>query len=214
MHVTVRYVHHMQSSDVDQRGGDDAGPPAPATPGSPVESDTIDTSHTADRVDELATTSIRRRIDWKLALAALPISIGLVLIGFGLLRSVSGDDVTNLPDAIEGITPTPDAVQVLAQTNVIVDLAEGYEGRLIVDGLQFETQAMEDLIANPEPGTQVDIPPGVVFERGNAVLTFTPGPDIAIERFSEGSHTVQVVYWRTEIGESDARSYTWVFNIV
>lgn len=211
MPITGRYVHHMQSSDVGQRGGDDVSPSTAATPGSLVETPPNDE---ADQVDEPGTTSIRRRIDWKLALAALPISIGLALIGFGLLRSVSGDDVTNLPDAIEGITPTPDAVQVLAQTNVIVDLAEGYEGRLIVDGVQFETQAMEDLIANPEPGTQVDIPAGVVFERGNAVLTFTPGPDIEIKRFSEGSHTVQVIYWRTEIGESDARSYTWVFNIV
>ena len=34
-----------------------------------------------------------------LALASLAIAFGLVLIGFGLVRSVTGDDVTNLPVA-------------------------------------------------------------------------------------------------------------------
>lgn len=187
----------MQSSEVDRLDEDGALGHAEDGPGA---------------ADDAALA--HKGVDWKLALASLPIALGLFLIGFGLVRSVTGDDVTKLPRAIEEITPTPDAVQVLAQTNVVVDLAESYEGRLTIDGLQFETQLMEDLISNPEPGTQVDIPPGVVFERGNDTLTFTPGPDIEIERFSEGSHIVKVVYWRTVLGEGDARSYTWTFNVV
>jgi len=196
----------MQSSEVDRRDGE----------GALDQVDDHALSHVDDGPDASAAAPVARRgIDWKLALASLPIALGLFLIGFGLVRSVTGDDVTKLPRAIEEITPTPDAVQVLAQTNVVVDLAEGYEGRLIIDGLQFETLLMQDLISNPEPGTQVDIPAGVVFERGNDTLTFTPGPDIDIERFSEGIHTVKVIYWRTELGEAaDARSYPWTFNVV
>lgn len=157
----------------------------------------------------------RRPFDWKLALASLPIAVGVFLIAFGLIRSQTGDDVSDLPDAIEDIHPTPDAVQVLAQTDVLVDLADGYEGRLTVDGLDFETRRLEDFAnIDVEPGTQIDVPPGVVFEPGNSTLRFTPGAGIAIETFEQGLHTVRVVYWRTEIGEQEARSYTWTFNVV
>jgi hypothetical protein len=199
-----RYVRAMQSSDVDEPSHLDKLGEAGAR------GQVLDT--TGEPVG--APPPAARRFDWKLALASLPIAIGLLLIGFGLLRSVSGDEVTKLPSAIEDVAPTPDAVQVLAQTNVVVDLAEGYEGRLVIDGLHFETQRMEDLTANPEAGTQVNIPPGVVFEPGNDTLTFTPGEGIEIERFDEGGHTVQVIYWQAELGEDTARSYTWVFNVV
>lgn len=157
----------------------------------------------------------RRPFDWKLWIACLPIALGIALIGFGLATSITGDDVTKLPDAIESISPPPDAVQVLAQTNIVVDLAEGYEGRLTIDDIDFPTRRLEDF-SNPnvEPGTQVDIPAGVLFEAGNETLTFTPGPDIEITRFTEGNHTVRVVYWRTSVGEQEARSYTWTFNVV
>ncbi len=123
-----------------------------------------------------------RRIDRKLAVASLAIAVGLVLIGWAVVRGVTGDDVSQLPDAIERIAPVPDAVQVLAQSQVVVDLAEGYEGRLRIDGVDFPTLRMEDLTNDDvEPGEQVEIPPGVVFEPGNDTLTFTPGPGIEIE---------------------------------
>ena len=148
-------------------------------------------------------------------MASLAIAIGLVLIGWAIVSGVTGDEVTKLPDAIEQTAPVPDAVQVLAQSQVIVDLAEGYEGRLIVDGVEFPTMRLEELTNdNVEPGEQVEIPAGVVFEPGNDTLTFTPGPDIEITRFSEGGHTVRVVYWRASVGEQEARSYTWTFNVV
>jgi hypothetical protein len=159
----------------------------------------------------------RRRfhVDAKLAVASMAIAVGLVLIGWAVLRGVTGDDVSDLPDAIEGIVPVPDAVQVLAQSQVIVDLDEGYEGWLRIDGHDFPTLRMEDLTNDAvEPGAQVEIPPGVVFEPGNDTLTFTPGPGIEIERFDEGVHSVRVVYWPVDRGEAAARSYSWTFNVV
>lgn len=157
----------------------------------------------------------RRPFDWKLWIACLPIAAGVLLIAFGLATSITGDDVTKLPTAIESISPPPDAVQVLAQSNVVVDLDEGYEGRLTVDGIDFPTRTLEEFSsANVEPGTQVDIPAGVLFEPGNDTLTFTPGPDIEITRFGEGTHTVRVEYWRATVGEQEARSYTWTFNVI
>ena len=111
--------------------------------------------------------------------------------------------------------PVPDAVQVLAQSQVVVDLVEGYEGRLRIDGVDFPTLRMEDLTNDDvEPGEQVEIPPGVVFEPGNDTLTFTPGPGIEIEDFDDGIHRVTVLYWPVERGEGAARSYSWAFNVV
>jgi hypothetical protein len=136
-------------------------------------------------------------------------------LGYAVVRGVTGDEVTHLPAAIERISPVPDAVQVLAQSQVVVDLAEGFEGRMTVDGVEFPTQRMEDLTNdNVEPGTQVEIPPGVVFEPGNDTLTFTPGPGIDLEKFDDGVHRVTVIYWPIERGEGAARSYSWSFTAV
>ncbi len=123
--------------------------------------------------------------------ASLAIAFGLVLIGFAVSRSVTGDEATDLPDAIESVSPVPDAVQVLQQTQVVVDLAEGYEGRLIIDDLALPTIRLDELASvDVAPGEQVEVPPGVVFEPGNGTLTFTPGDPSTIERFDPGSHTV------------------------
>ena len=158
--------------------------------------------------------SRRRRIDPKLAVASLAIAVGMVLIGWAILSGVTGDDVSQLPDAIERISPVPDAVQVLAQSQVVVDLAEGYEGRLRIDDVEFPTLRMENLTNDDvDPGEQVEIPAGVVFEPGNDTLTFTPGPGIDIERFDDGIHNVRVIYWPADRGEG-ARSYSWTFNVV
>ncbi len=140
------------------------------------------------------------------------IALGCVLVVVALARSVTGDEVTNLPSAIEEITPAPDAEQVLQQTNIVVDLADGYEGRLVIDDIALPTIRQNELApADVEPGAQVTVPPGVVFEPGNATLTFTPGGDGPIETFEPGPHTVTVIYWKTVEGEERARSYTWTF---
>ena len=157
----------------------------------------------------------QRRVDRKLAVASLAIAVGLVLIGWALFRGVTGDGSRQLPRAIEQVSPVPEAVQVLAQAQVIVDLAEGYEGQLRIDGVDFPTMRMEDLTNDAvEPGEQVEIPPGVVFEPGNDTLTFTPGPGIEIESFDEGEHRVTVTYWPVERGEGAAHSYSWTFNVI
>ncbi len=155
------------------------------------------------------------RFDGKLAVASVAIAAGLVMIGWAVVGGVTGDDVSQLPDELESIAPVPDAVQVLAQSQVVVDLVESYEGRLRIDGIDFPTLRLEDLTNdNVEPGEQVEIPPGVVFEPGNDTLTFTPGPGIEVERFDEGIHRVTVLYWPVERGEGAARSYSWTFNVV
>jgi hypothetical protein len=157
----------------------------------------------------------RRRLDPKLLAASLVIAVGLVLIGYALLRAVTGDEVANFPPAVEEVTPTPSAIQVPQQSQVVADLKAGYEGRLVIDGVELRTIRLDQLgSVDIEPGEQIDVPPGVLYEPGNATLTYTPSENAPIERFESGPHTVTVIYWLSEQGPSRARSYTWTFAAV
>jgi hypothetical protein len=156
-----------------------------------------------------------RRFDPKLAVASLAIACGLVLVGWGVMSSVTGDESAGLPDAIERIGPVPDAVQVPSQTSVLVDFVEGYTGTIEIDGVAYETIPRETFTPrNPEPGQQVAIPAGAVFDEGNFTLTFTAGDEVGFDEFGAGNHQVRVIYWRIDEGPGNARSYTWTFNVV
>ena len=111
----------------------------------------------------------------------------MVLIGFALTTAVTGNEAAHLPAAVEELTPVFDAMQVPQQATVIADLADGYEGRLIVDGVELPT-IRQDEIGNIDikPGEQVTVPPGAVYEPGNATLTFTPGDGQADRQLRRG----------------------------
>jgi hypothetical protein len=163
-----------------------------------------------------ARPSRRRRIDKGLLAVSVAIAVGLVLMGRGLLAGVTGDERANLPDRIEAVEPVPEAIQVLAQTNVFVDLTSGYTGVLVIDGIEIPTVDVGEIAgqAGFEPGQQIDLPPVTIYEPGNATLTFTPSDDALISEFTPGQHQAQVLYWRPEDGRGKARSYTWAFTVV
>jgi hypothetical protein len=157
----------------------------------------------------------RRRVDPKLLAASLVIAVGLVLIGYALLRAVTGDEVADLPAAVEEVTPPPAAIQVPQQSQVVADLDAGYEGRLVIDGVQLPTIRLDELgSVDVQPGEQIDVPPGVLYEPGNATLTYTPAEGAPIERFDSGSHTVTVIYLLSAQGPGRARSFSWSFAAV
>ena len=156
-----------------------------------------------------------QRVDRSLLVVSFVVAVGLMFVIRGVMVGVTGDDRSDLPDQIERVDPVPDAVRVLAQTSVFVDLAEGYTGRLVVDGEEIETISI-DAIGNEqvESGEQVALPPATIYEPGNATLTFTPTAGAPVEEFDEGLHEATVVFWRIEDGPGRARSYTWSFNTV
>ena len=80
-------------------------------------------------------------------------------------------------------------------------------------GVTDETQCAGGTV--PEAGgQQLSLPPGTVFEPGNATLTFTPGDDELITEFSTGEHTATVLYWKREDGRDASRSFSWTFYVV
>lgn len=154
-----------------------------------------------------------RRIDKGLLVASLAIAVGLLLVIRGLAVGITGDDRVRLPELIEEVEPVPEAVQVLNQSRVFVDLETGYTGVLVVDGVEIETVDIQDF-ATQEAGEQVELPPVTIFEGGNNTLTFVPNDDAPITEFTSGLHRVEVIYWDIEVGRQRARSFTWTFTVV
>jgi hypothetical protein len=150
----------------------------------------------------------------KLLLACFGIAVGLVAVVVGLAGSETGDKALGLPDAIESTDPIRGAVAVPGQNPVFVDLASGYTGVLVVDGVEFPTfDPNRPASTVATSGGQREIPSAVIFEGGNFTLTLTPGERGPIERFSQGIHEVKVIYWPIVEGRGSARSYSFTFDV-
>ena len=154
-----------------------------------------------------------RRPNFKLLLVSFAIAMCIVAIGFALSLAVTGNEGAHLPKYIERIEPVAGATQTPAQASVLVDLVAGYEGVLVIDGLELVTVNLGELRDETTPGQQVTLPPTTVYEPGNATLTFDPSPDSSISSFSQGKHVVQVIYWETVQGRTTARVYSWTFEV-
>ena len=154
-----------------------------------------------------------RRPNFKLLLVSFVIAMCVVAIGFALSLAVTGNEAAHLPKYIERIEPVAGATQTPAQASVLVDLVAGYEGVLVIDGLELVTVNLGELRDETTPGQQVTLPPTTVYEPGNATLTFDPSPDSSISSFSQGQHVVQVIYWETVQGRTTARVYSWTFEV-
>jgi hypothetical protein len=187
----------------------------------PATTDGADGSDGSDVPEVSAEAGIdapKRRLDRGLLIASLAIAAGVMLVVFGLTTALTGNDGIDRPDAIESVQPVENAVQVLQQERVIVDLEPGYEARLVIDGIELPTtvigQSDVDPFEQPEPGQQVDLPTTAVFDPGNAVISFQPVEGALIESFTQGIHEARVIFWRIEDGPEQALSYRWEFNVV
>ncbi|HUS43023.1 MAG TPA: hypothetical protein VMY16_10170 [Ilumatobacteraceae bacterium] len=177
-------------------------------------SDTVESAAS----DDPTTDRPKRRVDRGLLIASLAIALGLILMIFGFTTALTGSDGIDRPDAIESVQPVENAVQVLQQERVVVDLQSGYEARLVIDGIELPTtvigQSDVDPFEQPAPGQQVDLPTTAVFDPGNNVVSFQPVEGALIESFTQGLHEVQVIFWKIEEGPEQALSYRWEFNVI
>ncbi len=158
------------------------------------------------------TTPNRRRIDRGLVVASLVIACSIVLIIWGVTTAITGDDGIDRPPQIESVSPVENAVQVLQQESVTVDLQSGYEAVLIIDDIELETTNIGEIVTNP--GELRVLPPTATYDPGNAVISFTPSPDAVITEFTQGTHLAQVLYWKVDEGRNSAQSYRWRFVVV
>src|SRR6185312_7442056 len=141
------------------------------------------------------------------------IAVGLVVVVIGVLRGITGKAAENLPSLIQAVEPVPGAINVPNQSRIFVDLAAGYTGVLVVDGVELQTIS-EDELRNVAPGEQAKQALTTVFAEGNATLTFQPVKGAPIESLSEGPHTASVIYWKLTDDRNASRSFTWHFTVV
>jgi len=156
-----------------------------------------------------------KKIDYKLLIISVGISAGLVLFVIGMSTGLSGRDASNLPEAIEQISPGQ-GDQVLQQSQIIVDFIEGYTATLTIDGIELPTTRLDEVVATGKqiaPGAQVNLPPTAIFDVGNYIISYLPQPGAPIAELTQGEHTGSVRYWLIKDGENASRTYSWTFFI-
>ena len=157
--------------------------------------------------------AVRKRVERSRLIASIGISFGLVLIGVGFSRGLSGDETRTFPSTIERMTPA-DGDRVLRQAQIIVDFVDGYESALSIDGIDLPVTRLDELTssgAQPAPGAQVELPATAVFDPGNNVISFQPQAGAVIESFTQGEHVAIVRYWKILDGPAKSRTYQWRF---
>jgi hypothetical protein len=165
----------------------DDGPAEPAEPMPP------------GPVDEASLPSVRRLSDARYRLflvLAIGGALGALVLGY---RATQPDDVAPItvsarPDVVEQLLPRSGA-EVIRQAELGIDLAPGYEGRLVLNGVEIP---VDELRLVPEQ---------------NQVF-FTPGEGLAVERLDPGPNCVTAIVWESAVGRDPAtdEAFQWCFE--
>jgi hypothetical protein len=138
--------------------------------------------------------------------AKLVIVAVLVLAGaaFGLAFVLADTGVEEDPVAtgtaaapLEGFRLQPAAdTQALRQAEIGIDLEPGWEGTLVVDGVQIPDEELR------------------IVEAENQVY-FTPGEGRSVERLPGGRNCVTAIFWQTQVGRGvDDGQISWCFEVL
>lgn len=126
-----------------------------------------------------------------LGVAAL-MGVGAILLALFLADTDDNDVTVTGNAAVDELIP-PRNAEVLSQETVGIDLANGYEARLTLNG--------------------VDIPPGEIRHQPNLNrFTFRPDQGKAIEGLRAEQNCALVTYWRQEAGPAEADTISWCFT--
>lgn len=145
--------------------------------------------------------------------AAMAVAFGAALL-FVVVTLQNSPHDSNEPDpvadpAVVRREPEP-GMHVLRQSAVGVELLEGYDGRLTIDGVDIPEDQLDGAIGPDHPGYD----PSLGIRPNNRHLVFfTPGEDKVIDRYPSGEVHVTAHFWRIADGESAARSISWAFFV-
>ena len=137
---------------------------------------------------------------WRLVARRVVITLLLLLAGFLLwysgIRKAEPDDPTLVDSAIEQLVPDR-GTTALRQAEIGIDLAPGWTGVLIVNGVEIPEDQLRRVPAENQ-----------VF--------FRPAEGQEIEAFAPGRLIVTAVIWRPVDGdtrERGSRSLSWEFRV-
>jgi len=131
----------------------------------------------------------RKAVITMLILGALA---GIFFTGqFAATGTGGGDD---LPEAVQRLDPPPSG-EVLVQAQVGLDIDEGYDAYLQINGIDVRTA--ED---------------GLIKDLGTGQIRFQPGPDTPVESLNQGTNCVLAFVWDRIEGPDSAQPVSWCFN--
>lgn len=145
----------------------------------------------ADAPPSLVRTVLLRRL-------VLTVLIVGSLAGIGLAgtMAVTGSDTAEdgLPAFVDRVFPLPGA-EVPRQSLVGIDVAEGFDAYLVVNGNELRTT--DD---------------GLIRDLGTGVVQFQPAPGMVIEAFEPGENCVLAFVWNQLEQETSAVAVPWCFE--
>lgn len=103
--------------------------------------------------------------------------------------------VTGAPTVVQQLIPANGSSE-LRQSELGIDLAPGYEGTLIVNGIEIPAKQLR------------------IVEAQNQVF-FTPGPGKVIEELEGGQTCVVALVWKSSDGRgtSEDKTFRWCFGV-
>ena len=132
-------------------------------------------------------------------IAALVFALAVALLVIAIIGLDEGNEDPVLQGGdravVENLIPRRNA-QVPQQSSVGIDVVTGWEGTLVVDGIEIPR---DQLVLTPEIG----------------LIEFTPAPGTAVEELDPGQNCVSAIIWRISDGRGvDDRTIPWCFEVV
>ena len=134
---------------------------------------------------------------FRLLIAVMVATAGVALYAGVRATDTGGEDpvtVSGRPDVVEHLVPGA-GDEVIRQAELGVDLAPGYDGTLLVNGVEIPT---EELRRVPEQ---------------NQVF-FTPGEGKVVEKLNAGPNCASAIVWKASAGRgtADDQTFSWCFD--
>jgi hypothetical protein len=165
--------------------------PHPNGNGATEETDTASTS--TARAAARPIYSLRFKL-----LAAVVVAAAIASFAFAALNVDEGSDAVppGRADYVEALIPAEDS-QIPSQSTVGIDLAPGWEGTLVIDGVEI-----------PEDQLNAE-------RRDLYRVEFTPGEGQAFETLPRGPQCITARVWPISVGrDNGAENVTWCFEVI
>ncbi len=124
----------------------------------------------------------------------LLVGVGGIVATVRLATTGNDDTSSNAPDFVERLVPTSGS-EVLTQSGIGIDVATGYDGYLILNGVEIRT---------PEDGLSRDV--------GSGRIEFTPGEGKVVTELLTGRNCVLAIVWRQSEGPGQSEPVSWCFD--
>ncbi len=172
----------------------------PALEESTAEHISMDTTPAIEAGDGPSRPRRRRRElpdRWAYTIMALLIVVSIAGIVVAVTIASTGGDRTSevLPEYVDRLEPTSGS-QILQQSTVGIDVADGYDAFLIVDGKEIKTPA-----------------DGLIKQLSTGIVQFTPGAGRPVESLPSGRNCVTAMVWLAKDGERTAKPTNWCFEV-